>query len=491
MTRGERSCSPVSQPPGTGALGPGRVSMQRGFPGAVAGGPRARWRAGLAVLLAGWLLGGCSEPRYLHEDGGLVIREGLFRQQILPYGRPVEEVFRTVGFELPVSSSASYVSAFLTGIPLELMPEDRPFALQDLQRMQTVCFVVPDADVRGRVKEIVEGPNLGWRKIRFRGWELVAPGADVRGEDGRVDGCPLVALEEIDVFYGSVADLPAGWMGAGEERLERVERVDRPATPRVPVTDAGFEIQMVEVAGGTFLAWEQPEEPVAPPTVVVRGRDGSVREVVEEDEDPPTPRWVTVADFAIGAREVTRELWSQVMGMPAPGTGGPNHPATGVTYRQVGEFIRRLNAITGESYRLPTEYEWEYAARGGGLRRTWAGTSDAERLYDYAWLDRNSGCRPQPVGRLRPNELGLYDMTGNVWEYCLDLSDAEEWAALPARVRAVLREIPGAESAYGRPFRPLRGGGCCNGPYGSRICVASSTFASEGGDEWTGFRLAR
>lgn len=95
------------------------------------------------------------------------------------------------------------------------------------------------------------------------------------------------------------------------------------------------------------------------------------------------------------------------------------------------------------------------------------------------------------MGRLRANELGLYDMTGNDWEYCLDQAEAPQWEDLPERVRAELQRTPGAESAYGRPFHPLRGGGSCSGPCGSRICTASSTFASDGGNELTGFRLAR
>lgn len=90
------------------------------------------------------------------------------------------------------------------------------------------------------------------------------------------------------------------------------------------------------------------------------------------------------------------------MGVPSPGEGGPDHPVTRVTYRQVGDFVGRLNAMTGESYRLPTEDEWEYAARGGGLRRTWAETSDPERLYELRGSTATAAAGPSRWGACGP-----------------------------------------------------------------------------------------
>jgi formylglycine-generating enzyme required for sulfatase activity len=132
---------------------------------------------------------------------------------------------------------------------------------------------------------------------------------------------------------------------------------------------------------------------------------------------------VILSDFHLGAYEVTQAQWQAVMGANPSYFQGSNHPVENVSWNEVQAFIRKLNESTGEAFRLPTEAEWEYAARGGGRIQTWSGTSRATELVHYAWLRDASTSRPrstQPVGRKRPNRLGLYDMTGNVAEFCQD-----------------------------------------------------------------------
>jgi len=127
-----------------------------------------------------------------------------------------------------------------------------------------------------------------------------------------------------------------------------------------------------------------------------------------------------VADFYLGAHEVTQAQWEAVMGSSPSHFRGPNRPVESVPLKQVHAFIQKLNAMSGMKYRLPTEDEWEYAARSGGQAERWSGVRAESLLGDYAWFGRNSGGDTHDVARKRPNGLGLFDMTGNVEEYCSD-----------------------------------------------------------------------
>ena len=135
---------------------------------------------------------------------------------------------------------------------------------------------------------------------------------------------------------------------------------------------------------------------------------------------------VQVSNFYIGQTEVTKELWTAVMGNdPNPSVDGPGVPAVEISYNDCLDFINTLNEMMPENcpvtFRLPYEAEWEYAARGGAYNGTvWSGTDSQYNLSMYAWYDDNSDSDYHPVGSLSPNNLGLYDMSGNVWEWCQD-----------------------------------------------------------------------
>lgn len=168
----------------------------------------------------------------------------------------------------------------------------------------------------------------------------------------------------------------------------------------------GCQFSMVYVEGGTFNMGATSEQ----------GSDA------EPDEKPV--RNVAVGNFYIGKFEVTQDLWRAVMGNnPSQFQNGGDFPVENVSWNDCQTFIVRLNQLTGKSFRLPTETEWEYSARGGLMSRgfKYAGANFVKKV---AWLTGNSHKKTHPVGQKWPNELGLYEMSGNVWEWCQDWYDA-------------------------------------------------------------------
>ena len=129
---------------------------------------------------------------------------------------------------------------------------------------------------------------------------------------------------------------------------------------------------------------------------------------------------VNVKGFYIGETVVTQDLWEAVMGKNRSKQKGPKMPAEYITWEQCQEFIARLNKMTGRRFRLPTEAEWEYAAKGGRKSKgtLYAGSNNPDEVAYTLTYDFDD--HHKPVGQLKPNELGLYDMSGNVWEFCQD-----------------------------------------------------------------------
>ena len=167
------------------------------------------------------------------------------------------------------------------------------------------------------------------------------------------------------------------------------------------LTVKGIKYNMVWVEGGTFRMGATSEQ----------GSD------VNSDEKPVHS--VTLSGYYIGKTEVTQALWRAVMGSNPSHFKGDNLPVECVSWNDCQEFIRKLNALTGQNFRLPTEAEWEFACRGGNNSRGYK-YSGSNYIDNVAWYEDNSGNQTHPVATKKPNELGIYDMTGNVCEWCVD-----------------------------------------------------------------------
>ncbi len=237
-------------------------------------------------------------------------------------------------------------------------------------------------------------------------------------------------------------------------------------------TVKGISFKMVQVHGGTFIM-------------------GCTEEQSDECEFNESPsHLVWLSDYSIGETEVTQALWYAVMEMN-PSQSSPNCPTCpveNVSWEQVQDFLRELNAMTGKHFRLPTEAEWEFAARGGenGLGYKYCG---GHVVYKIAWMNENAEDKTHPVKGKKANELGLYDMSGNVWEMCSDWYDG-------AYNSYSQKNPTGPATSFNRVFsggrwgtaRVIRGGGFYNEPKYCR--VSSRSFEIPGNrTNSLGFRL--
>ncbi|OFY14117.1 MAG: hypothetical protein A2X02_02470 [Bacteroidetes bacterium GWF2_29_10] len=217
-------------------------------------------------------------------------------------------------------------------------------------------------------------------------------------------------------------------------------------TVNISFSNININIEMVFVEGGTFtMGCTAEQEPDC------------------YNNEKPTSQ-VTLSSFYIGKYEVTQKQWRDVMGNNPSyfNSCGDNCPVEQISWNDIQGFITKLNQLTGKTYRLPTEAEWEYASRGGNKSKgyKYSGSNDIDMV---AWYSSNSGNKTHPVGQKLPNELGIYDMSGNLWEWVNDwygnyTSDAKT-------------NPTGPVSGIGRI---LRGGSWISGAQGCRSAGRSS-----------------
>jgi formylglycine-generating enzyme required for sulfatase activity len=219
------------------------------------------------------------------------------------------------------------------------------------------------------------------------------------------------------------------------------------------------------------------------------------------DNEKPVHK-VCLSGFWMARHEVTQGQWERLMGYNPSDFKhcGSQCPVEKVSWSEALEFASTLTAKTGYTFRLPTEAEWEYACRSGGKKQQYAGW---ESLEAAAWYRTNSGGGPHPVGRKKPNGLGIYDMSGNVWEWCLDISDKKAYYKArgtlenPVFIGNTYTDIYG--DVYSRilriikdasGYRIVRGGSWSNGAQYLR-CAARIRGKPGSRRDWLGFRLLR
>lgn len=274
-----------------------------------------------------------------------------------------------------------------------------------------------------------------------------AQGVVVYKKDGTKVRVPYEMLDSISTYdYGDTSETAGG---------NKVFTVN------------GVTFTMVFVESGTFTMGATAEQ-----------------QTPNKDEKPPH-RVTLTKDFYIGETEVTQALWKAVMGFTPTASGsqwstasglGDDFPAYYISYEDVQQFISQLNSLTGSQFRMPTEAEWEYAARGGSKSKGYQ-YSGSNNIGDVAWYTNNSGDKTHAVKTKKANELGLYDMSGNVWEWCSDWKG--DYTSSPAV------DPTGPDSGG---WRVYRGGGWFSTARSCRVAFRDDGDPSHCGSS-IGFRL--
>ena len=278
---------------------------------------------------------------------------------------------------------------------------------------------------------------------------------DIDEKTFRVTADGLKAGTKYHYYYG----FSIGYYNEKSEKSEITTLEEEPFETQT-ITVNGVSFTMIAVEGGTFQMGATSEQ----------GGDA--------DSDEKPVHSVTLSDYYIGETEVTQELWEAVMGSnPSNFSGNPQRPVELVSWNDCQEFITQLNQLTGKNFRLPTEAEWEYAARGGDRSQGYK-YSGSNTIGNVVWYYDNSNSQTHNVKIKSPNELGIYDMSGNVYEWCQD------WYGNYSSGSQTNPTGPSSGS-----YRVLRGGGWCSDAGNCRV----STRSNYDPDYWfnlIGFRLA-
>ena len=277
----------------------------------------------------------------------------------------------------------------LTDRTIQLSSPTPIYGIMDISSTPSRATVLVDGVEVGQTPLILDNVLVGSRKVTLKkeGYELYEKAVTFTENADNALAITLVETPKVSVAING---------------------------PKKTYTVNGVSFTRVDVEGGTFTMGATNEQ----------GRDA-------ESDEKPTHK-VTLSNYSIGETEVTQALWQAVMGSnPSYFTGDLQRPVENVSWYDCQTFISKLNELTGENFRLPTEAEWEYAARGGNKSKGYK-YSGSNTIGDVAWYDSNSSYTTHPVKTKRPNELGIYDMSGNVCEWCSDWYDSSYYSSSPA-----------------------------------------------------------
>ncbi len=261
------------------------------------------------------------------------------------------------------------------------------------------------------------------------------------------------------------------------------------------VKDVLGDLELKTVTSKTVTQIQVPTPIITTPQALIETLPGGIKlEMVmlpagsftmgshEYDSEKPKHQ-VTLKQFAIAKYPVTQEQYKAVMGNnPSRFKDNPKNPVESVSWDDAQEFCKKLNQQTGKKYRLPSEAEWEYACRAGSQTRYFFGDNE-KQLGEYAWYDENSGLKTHSVGQKKPNNWGLFDMSGNVWEWCEDPWHENYYKNAPTDGRSWNHNHSQSSS------RILRGGSWFDLSWG---CRSAFRFRYNAVDRYgfIGFRLA-
>lgn len=240
--------------------------------------------------------------------------------------------------------------------------------------------------------------------------------AEIEAIKTKVTECKKIVQQKEEELKSALADLDAY-----EDKVKKLEElrdsyIQKTKDEETTIKDFnidGVTFKMIPVEGGSF-------------------KMGSIDENSYAGNDEKPQHQVTLSDFYIGETLVTQTLWQAVMDCNHSYFTGDNLPVDSVSWDDCQEFVKRLNLKTGMSFRLPTEAEWEYAACGGKKSRGYM-YAGSDNVNDVAWYSDNSGKQTHPIKEKKANELGLYDMLGNLMEWCEDLYDIDYYKNSPER----------------------------------------------------------